>query len=145
MKWNGRITSYSGLGWSVRYTWVPFYYHCLTLISAWISDYIHYNVWDEITYPFLNFNCATVDVYKWISSCILHFTGACDYLSMLGLKSNHVSKRGYWHEAAVWGVHVYPSVEDWEYPGSAVDTPPVFCRGLNLFNYRVNELETSPI
>ena len=32
------------------------------LISAWISNYIHYEVWDEITYPFLNFNGATVEV-----------------------------------------------------------------------------------
>ena len=40
----------------------PFYYHGLTLIPAWISNYIHYNVWDEITYPFLNFNGATVEV-----------------------------------------------------------------------------------
>ena len=23
---------------------------------AWISNYIHYNVWDEITYPSLNFS-----------------------------------------------------------------------------------------
>ena len=29
---------------------------------AWISNYIHYNVWDEITYPFINFNGATVEV-----------------------------------------------------------------------------------
>ena len=28
---------------------------------AWISNYIHYKVWDEITYQFLNFNGATVD------------------------------------------------------------------------------------
>ena len=34
----------------------------LTLIPAWISNYIHYKVWDEITYPFLNFNGATVEV-----------------------------------------------------------------------------------
>ena len=27
-----------------------------------ISNYIHYKVWDEITYPFLNFNGATVEV-----------------------------------------------------------------------------------
>ena len=40
----------------------PFYQHGLTLISAWISNYTHYNVWDEITYPFLNFNGATVEV-----------------------------------------------------------------------------------
>ena len=31
-------------------------------IPAWISNYIHYNVWDEITYPFLNLNGATVEV-----------------------------------------------------------------------------------
>ena len=29
---------------------------------AWISNHIHYKVWDEITYPFLNFNGATVEV-----------------------------------------------------------------------------------
>ena len=34
----------------------------LHLIPAWISNYIHYNVWDEITYPFLNFSGATVEV-----------------------------------------------------------------------------------
>ena len=32
------------------------------IIPAWISNYIHYNVWDEITYPFLNFNGCTVEV-----------------------------------------------------------------------------------
>ena len=31
-----------------------FYKHGLTLIPAWIVNYIHYKVWDEITYPFLN-------------------------------------------------------------------------------------------
>ena len=40
----------------------PFYYHGLTLFPAWISNYIHYKMWDEITYPFLNFNSATVEV-----------------------------------------------------------------------------------
>ena len=40
----------------------PFYKHGLTLISAWISKYTHYKMWDEITYPFLNFNGATVEV-----------------------------------------------------------------------------------
>ena len=42
--------------------WAPFYLHGLTLIPAWISNYIHYKVWDAITYPFLNFNGATVEV-----------------------------------------------------------------------------------
>ena len=34
---------------------------------SWMKTYvfqlkIHYNMWDEITYPFLNFNGATVEV-----------------------------------------------------------------------------------
>ena len=41
---------------------VLFYYYGLTLIPAWISNYIHYNMWDEITYPFLNFSGCTVEV-----------------------------------------------------------------------------------
>ena len=40
----------------------PFYLHGLTLIPAWISNYIYYEKWDEITYPLLNFNGATVEV-----------------------------------------------------------------------------------
>ena len=40
----------------------PFYEHGLTLIPAWINNYTHYNAWDEINYPFLNFNGATVEV-----------------------------------------------------------------------------------
>ena len=30
----------------------PFYQYGMTLISAWISNYIHYTLSDEITYPF---------------------------------------------------------------------------------------------
>ena len=44
-------------------------------IPAWISNYAHYNVWDEFTYPFPNFNGCTVEVREWISNFILHFTG----------------------------------------------------------------------
>ena len=28
----------------------------------WISNHMHSKVWDEITYPFLNFNGCTVEV-----------------------------------------------------------------------------------
>ena len=38
------------------------YKYGLTLIPAWVSNCIHYKVWDEITYPFLNFNSCTVEV-----------------------------------------------------------------------------------
>ena len=34
----------------------------LTWIPAWIYNYIHYKVQDEITYPFLNFNGTTVEI-----------------------------------------------------------------------------------
>ena len=44
-----------------------------TLIQAWISNNIHYKVWDEITYPFPNFNDATVEVWEWISNFFSHF------------------------------------------------------------------------
>ena len=70
----------------------PFYKHDLTLIPACISNHTPSKVWDRITYPFLNFNGCTVEVYEWISNFIPHF--GCNYLSMLGLKLIHVSKRG---------------------------------------------------
>ena len=40
----------------------PFTNDGLTLIPAWISNHIRYKVWDEITYPFLNFNGTIVEV-----------------------------------------------------------------------------------
>ena len=52
----------------------PFYKHGLILIPAWTSNYIHYKMWDAITYPLLNFNGATVEVYEWISNFISHVT-----------------------------------------------------------------------
>ena len=43
-------------------TWVPFYWHGLTLIPPWICNHIHYKLCGDIAYPFLNFNGATVEV-----------------------------------------------------------------------------------
>ena len=53
----------------------PLNKHGLTLIPAWRSKYIHQKLWDEITYPFPNFNGATVEDWEWISNFIPHFTG----------------------------------------------------------------------
>ena len=50
--------------------------------------------WDEIIYPFKNFDGCTIDVLEWISNFHPTLNNGCDYLSMLGLKLNHVSKRG---------------------------------------------------
>ena len=51
----------------------PFFLGLIS-IPAWISNYIHYKVWVEITYPFPNFNGWTVEVWEWISNFSPHFT-----------------------------------------------------------------------
>ena len=58
----GYLWFYKGLKLSPFLTSGPFYWHGLTLIPAWISNDMHGNVWDKITYPFLNFNDCTVEV-----------------------------------------------------------------------------------
>ena len=68
----------------------PFYSQGLTLIPAWICNYIKL----RIHYP---------KVSKWISRFIPHFTRANDYLSMFGLKLIHVGKRA---PGSVWVVHI---------------------------------------
>ena len=50
-----------------------FYGHSLCWLRAWINDYMPSQMWDEITYPFPNFNCATVEVLGWISLFSSHF------------------------------------------------------------------------
>ena len=52
----------------------PILLTCFNLIPVWICDYIHYKSWDEITYPFPNFNGATVEVWEWVSNFISRFT-----------------------------------------------------------------------
>ena len=42
------------------------YWHGLTLITAWISNSNHFKMWEWITYPFLNFNDAAVEVCELI-------------------------------------------------------------------------------
>ena len=49
------------------------YAHCRLLLWSWISNHMHTQVWDEITYPFPNFNGCTVEVWEWISNFIPHF------------------------------------------------------------------------
>ena len=46
--------------------WGPFYQHGLNLIPAWISNYIHYNVWDEIRYSFPK----GLGMYEWFTLVI---------------------------------------------------------------------------
>ena len=48
----------------------PFYQHGLSLIPASINNHMLCKVWYEITYWFLNFNGANVEVIEWISNFI---------------------------------------------------------------------------
>ena len=44
-----------------------------SLIPAWIKNYMSSKVWEEITYPFPNFNGCTIEVWEWISNFISHY------------------------------------------------------------------------
>ena len=58
---------------------------------------MHNKVWDEITYPFPNFNGEAVEVWEWRSNVMPHFIRdviAYIYIYMLELKLTHVGKRG---------------------------------------------------
>ena len=60
------------------FIYLPFPGAPVTLILPWISNYIHYDMLGEITYPFPNFTVQPFlfpnfrDVWEWI---ILHLTG----------------------------------------------------------------------
>ena len=49
-------------------------------------------MWDEITYPFLNFNGTTIDVLEWISNFIPY---------VLRIRLNYVSRRGLWSQVCL--------------------------------------------
>ena len=66
--------------------WRPFYLHGLTSIPILISNYTHYKVWGEITYPFPKSSSCAVEDVEWVSNFIPH------WVWMLGFKLNHVSK-----------------------------------------------------
>ena len=59
----------------MRFSWISYITTTPDTIAAWISNYIHYKVWDEITYAFPNFNSCTIEVWEWINNSIPHFPG----------------------------------------------------------------------
>ena len=90
----------------------PFYKHGLTLTLTWISNCIHYKMWDEIklSIPKLQqLHWWSFGIDKYVCT-ILH--NGCNYLSMLGLKLIHVSKRvtrsiAVWSDCLFSGTHRY--------------------------------------
>ena len=69
------LKNYRGKPWIADIPVIPVYSQGFILIPAWISNHIHQDVWDEITYPLTNFHCATVEVWEWISFFISYFNG----------------------------------------------------------------------
>ena len=67
----------------------PLDWYRLTLIPAWMNNDINQTVWDEINYPFPNFNGAAIGNGWAISS---HTYYVYYYLSMLGLKLQNSSR-----------------------------------------------------
>ena len=76
------------LGIVTRLYWLVLQLVQLTSIPAWISNYIHFKMWDEITYPFPNFNCAAIELWEWLSNFIPHFTG--HVISVLKADVSHI-------------------------------------------------------
>ena len=66
-----------------------------------MSNYIYYDMWNKITYPFPNFNGADVEDGEWIFDFIPHYTRAWDCIYTLELKLNHVSKWGSWWQTLI--------------------------------------------
>ena len=57
-----RLFENKSWNWSWFYLWKCPCFVSSLLATSWTSNYMPSNVWDEITYPFLNFNGATVEV-----------------------------------------------------------------------------------
>ena len=60
--------------------WIPgaFHSHRVTLIEAWITIYIHHKVWDEITYPFPNFNACYSEATWAVGIAQLNHNEVCE-------------------------------------------------------------------
>ena len=83
-----------------------FFYHGIILIPALISNYIHYELLDEITYLFQNCNAAALGMDK---EYHLTFYWAYDYLSTLGLKLIY----GYSHHSSTELLPEHGSSSPW--------------------------------
>ena len=75
----------------------------LTLIPAWLVDYTHYNVWDEIAFPFakfkLKFHSWSLGMDKWFHSALY---SACNHPGTNKLSTNDTYKfiHMFWQQSA---------------------------------------------
>ena len=57
------------------------------LISKWIGNYIHFNAWGEIAYPFPNLSGPAAEVWELVNNFIPYFIGVW-LLIHAGIKVN---------------------------------------------------------
>ena len=69
----------------------PFYWHGITLVLSWVSNRMPNEVWDEITYPFPNFNGASYFIIKLYNEC-----GCISMLSILVKWAPDVREYAFW-------------------------------------------------
>ena len=77
------------------------------LMPAWISNHIYYKMWNGISSTFLHINSCTIEVWEGISKFI-RFTRHVN-IPMLGLKSNHIGRRGPWALKRALHLHEIPA------------------------------------
>ena len=73
--------------------WVQESANATCRLKSLLSNYIHWKVWDKTIYSFPSVNVATVAILVFSS----HIYWPGDYLSVLGWKLIHVSKRAHGH------------------------------------------------
>ena len=52
----------------------PICLYGITLIPAWVRNYIHYKIWYKIIYLFPNTNGRNIDIWEWITNSIPQLT-----------------------------------------------------------------------
>ena len=100
-------------------------------------------VWHEITYPFLNFNSCTIEVWGWISNFILHFI--MDVISYpwwdYTVQIIHGSKRAPSNKYMLQGILVIICFGYCLVPGRSIATNPA-----NSWSYyQPNNLKNNPV
>ena len=45
----------------------------MSKIAVWMNNHIPSKVWDNVAYPFPNFNGFTIEVWEWINNFLPHF------------------------------------------------------------------------
>ena len=74
---NYKTTQHSDVTWAWRRVmgfYILVHYFGGKLLPAWKSNHMPSKMWDEIIYPFPNFNGCTVEVWGWMSNLVPHFT-----------------------------------------------------------------------